>query len=110
VLDIYFCKQFAKLAYKRNFSDDFHFLPMAEISHMHKFSKKGLTNTFVVLQMTSHPVNMDISEERTYSCQIHETSLTLSNRAFLATFFSQQDFSKEGRKYYVRSKLKTKIR
>jgi hypothetical protein len=83
---------------------------MAEISHIHKFSKRGLTNTFVVLQMTSHLVNMDISDERTSSCQIHETSPSLSNRAFLATFFSQQDSSKEGREYYVRSKLKTKIR
>jgi len=106
VYDICCCKQFGKLAYKWNFSDDFfHFLHIFT-----SFLKSVWQTCFVVLQMTSHSVNMDISEERTSSCQIRETSLSLSNRAFLATFFSRQDFSKEGRKCYVRSKLKTKIR
>jgi len=103
VLDIYCCKQFGKLAYRWKFSDDFFpFFPIAETSHIYKFSEECLTST-----LCCFPNDVTFSQHGCYRGtyvrlpDMWNESEFLESRTFLATLFSQQDLSKEGRKYCV---------
>jgi len=69
---------------------------MTGTSHIHKFSKKLLKNT-----LCCSPNDVTFSQQGYYTgtyIQLPDTwneSEFIASRAFLGTFFSQQDFSKE---------------
>ena len=111
VLDIYCCKQFGKLAYKWKFSDDsFHFFFRWQKLHTFTSFLKSVSQTrFVALQMASHSVNTDVTEEHTTSCQIRETSVSLWKLAHfsLHSFHSKTSPKKvENTMWEANSKLK----